>query len=150
MGEAADDQGTEGVPSDEVFFYEDALRQGRSVVFVLAKTKSEARRAHRKLMDAGAESLDAARENWWLGLRDVEQEHYRASGNNFERDQDVYRAGFEAAQRREVRGQSMAEAADRLKWWYPDKWDSEPFRHGFERGIEYRKQQQVSAPQKTA
>jgi hypothetical protein len=89
MGEAADEKSTEGVPSDEVFFYEDALRQGRSVVFVLAKGRAEARRAQRLLMAAGAESLDAARESWWLGLRDVEEEHYRASGNNFERDQDA-------------------------------------------------------------
>ena len=150
MGEAADEKSTEGVPSDEVFFYEDALRQGKSLVFVFAKSKAEARRAERLLKAAGAESLDAARENWWLGLRDVEQEHYRAYEQNFERDQDVYRAGFEAAQRREVRGQSLAEAADRLKWWYPDKWDAEPFQRGFERGVEYREQYAASSPRKTA
>jgi len=141
VGEAADEKNTEGVPSDEVFFYEDALRQGKSVVFVLANSSAEERRARRLLAKAGAESLDAARDDWWLGLRDVEAEHYRALGHNFERDQDAYRLGFESAQRRECRGQSVEEAADCLKWWYPDAWDSEPFRRGYERGIEYRERQ---------
>src|ERR1022692_3769036 len=86
LGNAADDNSNEGVPSDEIFFYEDALRQGRSVVLVLAGDDSEEQRAHKLLADAGAESLDAARKDWWLGLRDAVQEHYRALGQNFESD----------------------------------------------------------------
>jgi hypothetical protein len=145
LGESADAESTEGVPSDEVFFYEDALRQGRSLVVLLANSSAEAKSAHRLLAAAGAESLDAAREDWWLGLRDVEQEHYRALGHNFELDQDAYRAGFESALRTECRGKSLEESADCLKWWYPDAWDSEAFRHGFERGLAYRQRQGVSA-----
>jgi hypothetical protein len=144
LGEAADEKSTEGVPSDEIFFYEDALRQGRSLVLVLAKSSAEATRARRLLAAAGAESLDAARENWWLGLRDVEQEHYRALGRNFETDEERYRAGFQSALRRECRGESLEESADTLKWWYPDMWDSEAFRRGFERGQEYWRRQGVS------
>src|ERR1035438_7609084 len=134
LGNAADDNSNEGVPSDEIFFYEDALRQGRSVVLVLAGDDSEEQRAHKLLADAGAESLDAARKDWWLGLRDAEQEHYRALGDNFELDEDVYRDGFSSALRRECRGRSSDEEADCLKWWYPDVWDSQPFRRGYERG----------------
>ena len=137
LGNAADQSNTEGVPSDEVFFYEDALRQGRSVVLVLAQSDSERERAERALADAGAESLDAARQDWWLGMRSVEEEHYRAAGHNFEADHEVYRAGFEAALRRECRGKSADERSDCLKWWYPETWDSEPFRRGYQRGQEY-------------
>ncbi|HTS60755.1 MAG TPA: hypothetical protein VMH28_01965 [Candidatus Acidoferrales bacterium] len=141
-GAAAEEKTTEGVPEDEIFFYEDALRQGRCVVLVFAGNAVDERRARRLMKKAGAESIDAARERWWVGLRDAEKEHYQFLGNDFERDQDAYRAGFEAAQRRPCRGQSFDEQADCLKWWYPDVWDSEPFRRGYERGSEYSMKQQ--------
>jgi hypothetical protein len=140
LGNAADHKNNEGVPADEVFFYEDALRQGRSVILVLAADGSAQQRAHQLLADAGAESIDAARKDWWLGLRPAEQEHYRALGHNFELDEDVYRSGFHAALRRECRSGSIDEETDRLKWWYPEIWDSEPFQRGFERGWRYRQQ----------
>jgi hypothetical protein len=142
-GAAAEERTTEGVPEDEIFFYEDALRQGRSVVFVFAANEVDETRARQVMAKAGAESIDAARERWWLGLRDAEKEHYRFSGNDFERDQDAYRAGFESAQRRQCRGRSFEEQADCLKWWFPEIWDSEPFRKGYERGREYSLKQQT-------
>lgn len=145
LGQAADDQADEGVPADEVFFYENALRQGRSLVLVLAGNHAEERRAHKLLADAGAESLDAARKDWWLGLRDAEQEYYRALGHNFELDEGVYLTGFSAALRRDCRGESIDEAADCLKWWYPDLWDTEPFRLGYARGTKYWQQQAAAA-----
>ena len=137
LGGTAEERSTPGMPADEVFFYEDALRHRRSVVVLLADGEDEARRARDVLVRQGAESIDAARKAWWIGLRDAEAEHYRALGRNFEQDQDVYRAGFEAALRRECRGKTVDEAADCLKWWHPDAWDSEPFRRGFERGRAY-------------
>jgi hypothetical protein len=139
LGEKAESH-VEGIPADEIFFYEDALRRGRSVVLALAEDDSEAQRARKVFEDAGAESLDVARKDWWLGLRDVEEEHYRALGHNFEMDEEVFRAGFESALRRECRGKSDEEA-DCLKWWYPDVWDTEPFRRGYERGQRYWEQQ---------
>jgi hypothetical protein len=137
LGEKADEKSTEGVPSDELFFYEDALRQGKSVILVLAADDSEEARALKVLEDAGAQSLDAARKDWWVGLRDTQAEHYRALGRNFEADQDVYRAGFESALRRECRGYTLDEKSDCLKWWYPETWDTEAFRRGYEQGKEY-------------
>jgi len=137
LGKAAEDKTTEGIPADEVFFYEDALRQGRSVVLLLANDDSEEERALKVLGDAGAESLDAARKDWWLGLRDREELHYRSLGRNFELDQDIYRAGFESALRRECRGKTIDQETDILKWWYPDVWNTEPFQRGYARGKEY-------------
>jgi len=138
LGEAADNGSTDGIPTDEVFFYEDALRQGRSVILVFAEHRWEEQRAQKLMAGAGAESLDAARKDWWLGLRDAEDEHYRALGHNFELDQDLYRTGFESALRRECRAGSIVEEMDCIKWWYPDVWDSEPFQRGYECGREYR------------
>ncbi len=138
LGSAADEQTTEGLPADEMFFYEDALRQGRSLVIVLPGGKAEAQRAREVLAEAGAESLDAAREAWWIGLRGAEQEHYRALGYNFEKDHDVYRQGFEAGLSRPVRGKSFASASDYLRSQYPGVWESDAFRHGFDRGQSYR------------
>jgi hypothetical protein len=137
LGSHGDRQSTEGIPSDELFFYEDALRQGRSVLIAFVNDDREKERAHRAMEESGAESMDAAREAWWLGLRDSEEEYYRALGQNFEQDQGAYRQGFEAALRQECRGKTVDEAADCLKWWYPDSWDSKAFRQGFARGEVY-------------
>lgn len=140
VGDAADHRSTEGIPSDEVFFYEDALRQGRSLVIVMANNGEETARARELIRDAGAESLDAAREAWWIGLRDGEEEHYRALGENFATDHDAYRRGFEAGLRRECRGKTVDEARDCLRDIYPDVWESKAFTAGFERGLAHRQQ----------
>lgn len=145
LGDAADNHSTEGVPSDEVFFYEDALRQGRSVVMVLADDEDEAQRARTALSQAGAESLDAARESWWIGLRDAEKEHYQALGENFAQDHDAYRAGFEAGLRRECRGKPVNEARECLRDLYPDVWESKAFVSGFERGVAHRERAEAEA-----
>ncbi len=134
LGGKQDRDDTLGIPADELYFYEDALRQGRSLVIAFAEEKDQRERAREILKDSGAESLDAARENWWIGLRDAEREHYQAAGENFELDQGPYRQGFEAGLRRACQGKSIDEAADCLKWWYPDTWDSQAFRRGYERG----------------
>lgn len=136
-GAKADEESTEGLPADEIFFYEDALRQGRSVIIVMANGATEKERAKEILTEAGAESIDAARESWWTGLRRAESEHYQGLGYRFDEDQAAYRAGFEAALRRPLRGKSHAEAAERLKKEFPDVWDMEAFRTGFARGREY-------------
>src|ERR1041385_8257693 len=60
---------TGGLPEDELYVYKDALRQGRSVVFVQARDAVEATRARKVLDEADAESIDAARDKWWIGLR---------------------------------------------------------------------------------
>jgi hypothetical protein len=137
LGSAGDVENTQGLPADEIFFYEDALRQGRSLVIVMSADGDEAERARKVLAKSGAESLDGAREAWWLGLRDAEQEHYMALGRNFEHDQKVYRAGFEAALQRDLRGKTTVQAMDYLAERYPLIWNAEPFRRGFERGQLY-------------
>src|SRR3954468_18443628 len=52
LGSKADQDSTEGLPADEIFFYEDALRQGRTVVIVITNGATEAHRAQEILAEA--------------------------------------------------------------------------------------------------
>jgi hypothetical protein len=136
-GGALEDSMTEGPPKDELFFYEDALRQGRTVIIALAKDDEQAQSARQALAESGAESIDAARQSWWIGLRDLEHEHYAADGKNFADAEPAYRRGFEAALHPETRGRSYEEAKERLRRIHPGVCDEEPFRRGYERGNAY-------------
>ena len=78
---------SDGLPADEIFIYEDALRQGRSVVVAMADSSQQAEAVRGALENAGAESIDRARHMWWLGVRDVEKEKYEISGSDFEKDE---------------------------------------------------------------
>ena len=118
-----------GLPGDEVFIYRDALRQGRTVLIVAAESPEEAKEVQVHLERAGAESIDSARRMWWLGLRDLEKEHYNAGGGNFERDEADFKRGFEAALHD---GHDVDERKTR-----PDTWNSEAFQEGYERGRQY-------------
>lgn len=62
-GGALETSMTEGVPIDELYMYEDALRQGRTIIIALADGERQADAARKVLVEAGAESLDAARKN---------------------------------------------------------------------------------------
>ncbi|HEX9868905.1 MAG TPA: hypothetical protein VGC99_09985 [Candidatus Tectomicrobia bacterium] len=126
-----------GLPKDELFFYEDALRQGRTVLIVLTEQQDQAEAVHEALAEAGAESIDAARERWWLGVRDAEAEVYTAEGLDFTTDEPLYRQGFEAALQPATAGKSYAEALEFLQTRYPDVYREEAFRHGYARGQTY-------------
>lgn len=134
VGGALEDSLEVGLPKDELFIYEDALRQGRSVLIVMAEDEDQADRVREVLASAGAESLDAAREHWWLGLRDAEAEAYTAEGLDFTTDEPLYRKGFEAALQPAAAGRSYTEASDYLQTQYPDAYRAEGFRRGYERG----------------
>jgi hypothetical protein len=135
---------TEGLPEDELFVYEDALRQGRSVLIALASDDPEAT-AFRELLKAqGAESVDAAREQWWIGLRGAEQEHYSKFGKNLSDDEKFYRLGFESALHARTRckeyDQVMAEMSveiEEMERRYPGADVAKPYRRGYERGRDY-------------
>jgi hypothetical protein len=123
VGEALEQESTAGLPEDEIYVYKDALRRGRAVVFVQARDADEAARSRRVLDATGAESVDAAREQWWIGLRSAEKEHYQSNGGNFARDEKAYRRGFEAG--------LSARAADPA--------ESEAFHRGYDRGKDQRR-----------
>ena len=126
-----------GVPRDEMYVYEDALRRGRTVLIAQPEDEHNVAAAHRALAEAGAETIDAARENWWIGLRSAEEEHYTGEGGDFDGDEEYYRKGFEAAQSPDVHGKSWEEARHFLT--RRNEIARQPaFRQGFERGRRYR------------
>jgi hypothetical protein len=124
-----------GLPKDEIFFYEDALRGGRTVVIGLSEKEQDIEAGREALQSAGAETLDAAREKWWIGLRDTEETFYARP--DFKEIEETFRRGFAAALQPPLRGRSLEEAAEVLKRDYPGLYREESFLRGYERGQEY-------------
>ena len=136
-GDAVEDNIAEGLPHDELYVYEDALRQGRTVVIAVTDDDAQGEAARSVMAQAGAGSLDAARESWWVGLRDAEEEEYTGQGSDFKTDEPLYRRGFEAALHPKARTRSYDEAADFLRERHPDAYTGDAFRRGYERGQAY-------------
>jgi hypothetical protein len=103
-GHAIEESGSFGLPRDELFLYADALRDGRCVVIAWVDDDAAAKRVRQVMEAADVESIDAAREAWWTGLRDDEALAY---GDRFDSDEAAYRRGFEAA----CRGQAFTSRA---------------------------------------
>jgi hypothetical protein len=138
VGDALENTLEVGLPKDELYVYEDALRQGRIVLIVLCEDKKQADEVREVLARTGAESVDAAREHWWLALRDTEAEAYRTQGFDFTRDESTYRKGFEAALQPATAGKSYSDALDFLQRFYADWYREEAFHRGYARGQVYR------------
>lgn len=136
-GKALEEGMAGGLPVDELFVYEDALRQGRSVVILLVDDEEQAERVRAVFSETGAEGIDSAHENWWVGLRDDEKEHYTARGADFGSVESDYRSGFEAALLPQMRGKSYADAVNYLAAHYAAVYSEESFRRGFARGQAY-------------
>ena len=136
-GDALEKGIADGIPRDELYVYEDALRRGRSLVMAFTDEEQVADSARVALKRAGAESVDAAREEWWIGLRDAEREHYTTQGGDFKTDEAKYRLGFEAALHPDCRGQNCDDMMNRLNKKYGADSDSQPFREGYDRGQHY-------------
>ena len=136
-GGALEDSMARGLPHDELFVYEDALRHGRSVVIAVADDDEQANVARGVMTQAGAESVDAAREKWWLGLRDAEEAEYTVEGGDFGTDEPTYRRGFEAALHPSARNRSYDEDAERLRECFGAECEEGAFRRGYERGRRY-------------
>jgi hypothetical protein len=139
VGEALDEALMDGLPHDELYVYEKALRRGRSVVVAFADDEETAESVRDAFENARAESIDAARENWWRELRAGEEANYNSNHRDFRRDEISYRSGFEAALNAKMRGRPYEEAASNLKVLYGEACDDEAFRCGYERGLDYQK-----------
>ncbi len=138
---------SEGLPEDEIYVYEDALRKGRSVVIVLADNKESASLLRELLKVQGAESVDAAREQWWIGLRGTEEAHYSKLGRSFADDEEFYRLGFQAAMHARTRcmefdqvSGAMNAALEDVQRKYPGVEVEEAFTRGYQRGRDYYQQ----------
>lgn len=135
-GDAADRALSGGLPVDELYFYEDALRQGHTVLVALVEDAEQEPVVHDILSLCGAESVDAARERWWMQLRDAEEEHYGAVGGDGEAHERLYRYGFTAG----VAGApQIGGPADLRLWTHLDPHERSLVERGFERGSQARR-----------
>ena len=128
---------TQGLPKDEMFLYEDALVQGKSLVIVSSPGEDEIERARGLMEQEGAESIDAARQKWWIGLRDAEEAEYESPNGAFRAVEAIYRRGFEAALEPEWRGKSWGDAEAGSRAHHGRFANEAGFRRGYERGQAY-------------
>ena len=139
VGDAAEEELGEGIPHEDVYLYEDALRHGHSVVLAYAEDGDQAGKAATAMHDAGAEDLDTLREDWWGELREGERAHYHQEPDrNFDQDEPSYRRGYQAALHPNRRGKAYSDVEDELRTAYANTVLDRPFQDGYERGSSYR------------
>jgi hypothetical protein len=131
---ALEDHTAHGLPKDELYLYEEALRNDQSVVFALADDDAKAAEVRATLEANGAESVDAARDEWWVGIRDNEAQEYEGGPTAFAADEPLFRRGFEAALHPDRRGRSFDETRANLAECFGPDCDRAPFRRGYDRG----------------
>jgi len=144
VGGSMENSVSEGLPEDEIFVYEDALRKGRTVLIAFAQDEPQAEQLRELLRMKGAEAIDVARHQWWIGLRSAEREHYSASGKSFAEDEKFYRLGFEAALHARSRckefdqiSAEMAREVEDLEQKHPGAAVAEAYTRGYQRGRDY-------------
>lgn len=137
VGGALEEAMSTGLPKDELFVYEDALRQGYTVLIVLTETPSQQEAALRVLEVAGADSLDAARERWWVGLVEPEAAGYSGQEGSTMQPEPAYQRGLAAALQAETFGKAYDEVQGYLETHYGAVSKDAAFRQGYERGRAY-------------
>ena len=121
---------THGIPTEDLYFYDEAIRRGETVVIVDAHDAVEETRARNLLERSGGRSVQALRHEWWQNVR----ESYRGDFNGHESD---YRQGFEAALHPSTRGRDYEQVEGYVETCYGDACHSDAFRSGYSRGQDY-------------
>jgi hypothetical protein len=134
-GGALEEGLTRGLPKDEIFLYEDALRQGRTVIVVTSEDDDLLAQSRQLMERNGAESLDAAREKWWIGLGDKDAADYDTPQEA--RNEPLYRSGFQAALEPDLRGKSLQDGRSILKERFPLIHEEEWFQRGYASAQKY-------------
>lgn len=124
IGNALENTLTQGLPRDDLFVIEDALRGGQSVVIAFVDDEATAQRARAALAEDGALDMDTARDRWWSALPEAERGRFEPV------EEHAYRCGFEAAQ--------WCDDRENVRPLHGDFVDKPAFRRGFERGYDYR------------
>jgi len=137
VGNSIEEELGEGFTHEDVYLYEDALRQGKSIVVVYADEGRQADQVRDLMDEGGSLNLDSMREEWWQRLRDRERDTYQSTGRDFQEDELSYRQGFQAAQHPVRRGKSYPEAEANLREAYGDHELNTAFRDGYERGAKH-------------
>lgn len=136
LGDTVEEELGEGVPHEDLYVYEDALRRGRSIIVARVDDDKEDR-AREVIENSGAADIDTLRERWWSELRDDERGYYHKDGRDFDRDEPTYRSGFQAALHPRRRGKGYADVEEDLRAAYTGRQLDTAFREGYERGLAY-------------
>jgi len=134
VGDQVEEGLGEGIPHEDVYLYEDALRHGHTVLIAYADEGDQADNAGEAMRRAGAEDLDELRENWWQELREGESAHYTG---DFNEDEESYRRGYTAALHPQRRDREYADVEDELRTQYANTVLDRPFQSGYERGLNH-------------
>jgi len=137
IGDNVEEELGEGIPHEDVFLYEDSLRHGKSVL-VAYVDDDHADEAREALKNAGSEDIDTLREHWWQELKEEERTHYQGEGRDFDRDEESYRRGYQAALHPRRRDRVYSDVEDELRTSYANTVLDRPFQDGYERGMTYR------------
>jgi hypothetical protein len=135
VGDQVEEELGEGIPHEDVYLYEDALRHGHTVLIAYADEGDQADNAAEVMRKAGAEDLDVMRENWWKEQREGERTHYTG---NFDEDEESYRRGYTAALHPQRRDKAYTDVEDELRTQYANTTLDRPFQSGYERGLNHR------------
>ena len=135
VGDTVEEELGEGIPHEDVYLYEDALRHGHTVLIAYADEGDQADKAAEVMQSAGAEDLDVLREDWWHELRDDERTRYTG---DFDQDEASYRRGYTAALHPQRRGRAYSDVEDQLRTEYANTVLDRPFQSGYERGLNHR------------
>lgn len=138
IGDTVEEELGEGIPHEDLYVYEDALRHGKSVLIAYVDDEDQAERAREVIENSGAEDIEMLRENWWDEVREGERAHYRRSGGDFDKDEPNYRRGYQAALHPRRRGKGYTDVEEDLLVAYTGIVLDRPFREGYERGSAHR------------
>lgn len=134
-GEAVEKALGEGLPHEDLYVYEDALRKGNSVVVAYVEDGED--RARDITRRNGSLDVDELRDRWWRERKAEEQKAYEQAGGDFTRDEENYRRGFQAALHAKRRGKPFDEVQQELRNTYDEAQLDSAFRQGYERGRRY-------------
>ena len=135
IGDQVEEELGEGVPHEDLYIYEDALRHGKSIVIAYVDDEDRADEASDVIESVGAEDIEDLREHWWEELREGERSYYHG---DFDQHEASYRRGYEAALHPQRRGKAYADVEDELRTAYLGTALDMPFREGYERGLAHR------------
>lgn len=126
-----------GVPNEDLYFFEEAIRDGGGVVLVDARDATQETQARNLLERGGGRPAGATRRDWWQDLRDRERRYLQSRGRSLEAIEGDYRAGFEAALHPATRGRDYGHVAEYVETCYGENCRSDAFQLGYDRGQSY-------------
>jgi hypothetical protein len=125
------------LPPDDLFIYEEALRQRAYLLIIQPSDDRRAQMASEILDTHKALSTIAAWDQWWQRLAKHEAAAYETNPSlSFSQIEREYRRGFQAALDGRLRGKPTADQEALLTQYYEEAMQP-GFRQGFARGVLY-------------